>query len=159
MRTDRLAGLILYEPPISRAGSLPASLIERMDALLAAGDREAVVSVFLGEVLGMPPEQLEAFRQTSLWEGRVAAAHTLPRELRAVNGYRFDPARAASLDLPVLILLGGDSADYFRAATESLQNGLPDARTVVMPGQQHIAMDTAPKLVADAVLEFCRGRG
>jgi hypothetical protein len=25
------------------------------------------------------------------WQARVAAAHTIPRELRAVKAYRFDP--------------------------------------------------------------------
>jgi pimeloyl-ACP methyl ester carboxylesterase len=37
-----------------------------------------------------------------------------------------------------------------------LMKTLPNARTVVMPGQRHIAMDTGPDLLVGAVLDFWR---
>jgi hypothetical protein len=36
----------------------------------------------------------------------VAAAHTIPREIRAEERYRPDPDRFAALSTPVMLLLG-----------------------------------------------------
>ena len=36
---------------------------------------------------------------------------------------------------------------------------LPDARIVVLEGQQHIAIDLVPEVFADHVLAFLRDRG
>ncbi len=158
MRTDRLAGLVLYEPPVVGEGETVYSegLLSRLEALLAAGDRDGAVSIFFGEVVGLPPHELEIVKSSPAWPGRVAAAHTLPRELRSQDAYRLDAARVARISLPVLLLLGGDSPAFFGRAIAALEDVLPDSRTVVMPGQQHVAMDTAPDLVAAALFDFWR---
>jgi hypothetical protein len=36
---------------------------------------------------------------------------------------------------------------------------LPTTRIAVMPGQQHVAMDTAPELFLNAVIGFLSGQG
>ena len=155
LRTQQLRKLVLYEPPIPVAGPVfPDGTIARLEALLAGGDREAVLELFFREVNGMPPAAFAAFRATQAWPSRLAAAHTLPREMRAVDAYRIDPVRLAGLALPCLLLLGGDSPPYFRAAVEALAAALPAARTVVLPGQRHVAMDTAPELFVREVAGF-----
>jgi pimeloyl-ACP methyl ester carboxylesterase len=73
-----------------------------------------------------------------------------------VQAYRIDRARFARLAVPALQLTGGNSPPPVRAVSDMLDATLPDIRTVVMPGQQHIAMDTAPDMVVDAVLDFWR---
>ncbi len=158
MRTGKLAGLILYEPPIFEGGAGRPSpdQIAKLEALLAAGDRDGVVSVFMREVVRMPPQALAALKSSPVWPARVTAAHTLPRELRAVDAYRLDAARLAALASPVRLLLGGDSPPFFGEAIARLQQALPNAQTVVLPDQQHIAIDTAPDLLVDAVLAFWR---
>ena len=93
------------------------------------------------------------------WPGRVAAAHTLPRELRAEEAYRLPTNLVGKLSIPVLLLLGGDSPPFAGRANAVLEKTLPNSRTVVMRGQQHIAMDTGPDLVAGAVLGFWRDIG
>lgn len=64
--------------------------------------------------------------------------------------------RAARLSTPVLLLQGDDSLPVFAAVIARLQSVLPNARTTVLPGQQHMAMETAPDLVVAAVLDFWR---
>jgi len=54
----------------------------------------------------------------------------------------------------VLLLLGGNSPPFFRAALERVQAAIPSAQLVVLPGQQHVAVDTAPELFARDVLAF-----
>ena len=88
------------------------------------------------------------------WPARVAAAHTLPRELRAHEGYRFRAERFQRLKTPTLLLVGGDSPDFFKAAIATVNAALLNSRVLVLPGQQHIAMDTAPELFVSEVLAF-----
>jgi pimeloyl-ACP methyl ester carboxylesterase len=158
MRTDRLAGLVLYEPPIifDDTSLYAAGQIDRLDALLEAGDRAAVVTAFMDEIVGLTPRELEMVKASPAWPGRVAAAHTIARECRAEEIYRLDASRAGKISIPVLLLLGGDSPAFFGAANALLEEMLSDTRTVVMPGQQHMAMDTAPDLVVEALVGFWR---
>ncbi len=53
-----------------------------------------------------------------------------------------------------MLLLGSDSPSFLHAATETLDSSLPNSRIVVMQGQQHIAMYTAPHLFVRNVLSF-----
>jgi pimeloyl-ACP methyl ester carboxylesterase len=60
----------------------------------------------------------------------------------------------ADLGVSVLLMLGGESPPIFPAAIEAADAALPDSRVVVLPGQQHIAMDTNPELFLSEVLAF-----
>jgi pimeloyl-ACP methyl ester carboxylesterase len=153
VRTDKLIGLILYEPVIGEKLCSQEQL-EELETLLAAGDREAALKTFLRIVVAMPMNEVEIFATSPVWQSRVAAAHTLPRELRAAQDYELDVERFDNLSTPVMLLLGGDSPPLFRNSLRKLEQVLPNSRTVVMPGQQHIAMDTAPDLFVDAILGF-----
>ncbi|HEU5103695.1 MAG TPA: alpha/beta hydrolase [Roseiflexaceae bacterium] len=154
--TSNLRKVVLYEPPVPLASVTiyPDGLIERLEALLAAGDREGVLTMFLREVVRMPDDAYQLFRSSPAWPGRVAAVHTLPREVRAHQAYLFDAARFCASARPTLLLLGGDSPSFFRASIEVIAAALPASRTVVLPGQQHTAMDTAPDLFAREVIAF-----
>ena len=153
----RLAGglrrLILYEPPLGYVIA-PAGLVDRLEALLAAGERDELVAAFMQQVAGVPPEQIELMRSLPAWQSRMAAAHTIAREQRVTDGYRFEAARFADVDVPTLLLLGGESSDAFRRAAEVLHAALPESRLVELPGQRHIAMDTATDLFTTEVLGF-----
>ena len=156
--TSHVRKLILYEPPIPVEGVpiYPAGVIDRLEAMLAAGDREGVLSTFVQEVVRTPPHEFELLRASPAWPARVAAAHTLPRELRAHERYRFNAERFRGLSTPTLLLLGGDSPAFFKAAIEVVSNTLPNSQAVILPGQQHIAIDTAPDLFVREVMTFLK---
>jgi pimeloyl-ACP methyl ester carboxylesterase len=155
-RLANLRRLGLYEPPIPTSTLLaPPSLAVRLDALIAAGEREEAVATFLAEAARLPPEDLAVMKALPAWQARVAAAHTIPRELRAVHEYRFDASRFESFRTPTLLLLGG--ASPFRAALELVQAAIPHAELVVLPNQQHAAMDTAPDMFLRELLRFYAG--
>jgi pimeloyl-ACP methyl ester carboxylesterase len=153
--TRNLRRLVLYEPPIPAGLPItPEGTIDRLQALLDAGDKEGVVATFMREVPRVPPEQIARMRSLPAWRARVEAAGTIARELRAHDRYTFRAERFRELKLPVLLLLGGDSPPFFRAALERVQAAIPSARIVILPGQQHVAIDTAPELFAREVLAF-----
>ena len=160
--TSNIGRLVLYEgwpSPNPEELALPPGVKERLDALLAAGDREAVLETFFREVVGMPEEEFAVYRALPAWQARLAAAHTITRESRAEQAARFDPEQAARITAPTLMLVGGDSPDFLKAGVDTVAAALPDARIVVMEGQQHIAIDLVPAVFADHVLAFLRDRG
>ncbi len=155
-----LRALVLYEPPIEPTGAEinPPELIERFETLLHAGDRDEAVATMAREVAGQPPEVVAYMRTQPQWQARVAAAHTIARELRAPNTYRFDPVRFRDLAVPTLLLHGTESPPFLRVAGEALNQALPDSRLVVMQGQGHGAMDTGTDLFTAEVLRFTESR-
>jgi hypothetical protein len=57
-------------------------LLSGLIELLEAGDREGVVTTFMTDIVKMPATELDLIRGTASWQGRIAAAHTIPREMR-----------------------------------------------------------------------------
>jgi pimeloyl-ACP methyl ester carboxylesterase len=157
--TRNVRKLVLYEPGMNVSGEeiYPPGLIDRLEALLEAGDRDGVVVTTMRELTGASPEVVEHMRSLPMWEARVAAAHTIPRETRADEAYRFDPERFEDLGVPTLLLSGEDSPDYMAAGDEAVAEALPNTRIVVMPGQGHVAMDTGTDLFTTEVVRFLEG--
>jgi pimeloyl-ACP methyl ester carboxylesterase len=157
--TASLGRLVLYEgwPPVEPgAHRLPPGLGERLEALLAAGDHDAVVETMFREFVLMPAAEVAALRAQPSWPARVDAAPALVRELRANAEAALDPGQAARITVPTLLLTGSDSRDPFAADTRAVAAALPDARVVVMEGQQHVADILAPEVVAGHLLAFLR---
>ena len=63
-------------------------------------------------------------------------------------------SRRPYLELTTLLLLGGESPPFLRAAIERLHGLLPNSRIHEMPGQQHLAMDAVPDEFVRVVSEF-----
>jgi pimeloyl-ACP methyl ester carboxylesterase len=157
--TSAVRRLVLYEgwpatdPDLQ---SIPPDVSTRMAELLAVGDRDAVVET-LFRFFGTTDDELRGLRTQPAWQARVAAAHTIGRELQATAGAGFDPGQAGAITAPTLLLVGADSQDPARTDAPTVAAALPDARTVVMDGQGHLADVLAPEVVAGHVLAFLRG--
>ncbi len=147
-----LRRLVLYEPAPGVPQETP-EFLARLDALLAEDQREQLLSLFLTEA-GLDPDALEQLRASPVWAGRVAAAHTIPRELRAEARYQPDPEAFSSRSIPVLLLLGSESPEWAKTGSEVVQSVLPNSRVAMLEGEGHIAILTAPDLVADEVARF-----
>jgi pimeloyl-ACP methyl ester carboxylesterase len=155
--TAGIGRLVLYEgwpPADARARELPPGVGGRLDALLAEGNRDAVVETMFREVVLMPEAEITALRAQPAWPARVAAAPTIVRELRAIPQVPFDPGQAARIAVPTLLLTGSDSDDPFAADLATVAAALPDARIGVLDGQRHVADILAPELFARRLLAF-----
>jgi pimeloyl-ACP methyl ester carboxylesterase len=157
--TPHVKRLILYEGVYLRGSdNYPPGLIDRLEGLRAAGDVEGMLVAMLRELVEMPPEEIELLRaQKEAWAVRLSNAPTIPRELRADAGYWFAPERFRSLRTPTLFLVGGDSPGREQRNAEAVAAALPDARVVALPGQQHLAMYTAPDVFVSEVVRFLAG--
>ena len=154
--TSNIGRLVLYEPAVNTFDLLPDGLLERLDTLLAQDEPATVVEVFAREVLHLTDEQVDAYRAQPSWPARVAAAHTLPRELRIPPQQLFDAGRAATVTAPTLLLEGQETPEGFKAALQAIEVALPDARRAVLDGQGHTADILAPELVAEHLFPFLR---
>lgn len=153
--TDKVRRMILYEPPIPTGLPMyPPDVPDRMQALIASEKLEAALEVFFREIVRMPEHELEAYRQLPVWNVRIQLAPTIPREMVIDQTYHFDAEKFTDLQVPTMLLLGGDSPPLFRQATAVVDSALPNSRIVILTDQQHIAMDTNPDLFVNAVLQF-----
>lgn len=64
------------------------------------------------------------------------------------------PGRFGRMETPTALLLGGDSPPSMRTIAETLHAALPNSQIVVLRGQQHVAMRTAPELFVQEVVKF-----
>jgi pimeloyl-ACP methyl ester carboxylesterase len=159
LRTANIRRLVLYEgwpPATPEKVVFPREVEERLDALVAAGRNEAALETFMRDIVSVSEEDIATIRAQPSWPARVAAAPTITREIRAFLADRFDPARAASIAVPVLILAGADSPVEIKDDPEAVAAALPDARLVVIEGQQHLADVLVPEVFAQHLLTFLR---
>jgi pimeloyl-ACP methyl ester carboxylesterase len=156
LKTSNLRKLILYEPPIHTnvKRNYPPDAIDRMNSYLEVEEREKALLIFLQEIVAIPQNEINMLRSLPSWSSRVSAAHTLPREEASVDSYIFKPRRFSHMETPTLLLLGGDSPSFFRAAIQTLKKSILNSRIAIMSGQRHAAIDTAPDLFLREVIGF-----
>lgn len=153
--TSGIEKMILYEPPIPTGLPMyPPGLPDRMQPLIDDGHLEAAVVMFFEEVVKMPQEEFDGYRKLPVWPRRVQLAPTIPREMARSEAYSFEPERFADQATPALLLLGGDSPPMFQQAIDVVRAALPNSTVTVLPGQQHIAMDTDPELFLNEVVGY-----
>jgi pimeloyl-ACP methyl ester carboxylesterase len=150
--TDKLRMLILYEPaiPTGEITNRP-DIPNHIQDLIDRHEYEEAVVFFMKESAKMSDSELQAYRQTPLWEPRLLLAPTLPRELEVDIHYRFEAQRFEQLKLPCLLLAGEDSPEYYRQGIELVLQALPHSKVITLPGVQHIAHHTKPALLADVM--------
>jgi pimeloyl-ACP methyl ester carboxylesterase len=154
LRTSTIRSVVCYEGAPSAPGARAyqdedAGTLQRVEALVDAGDRDEALATFMREIVGMPDDDLAAFRANPIWPRRAAADDTTIRELRA----EVEPAGSldalGAVEQPVLQILGGASSEAFSAATWALDARLRNGRVVTIAGARHAAHHThAPEFVA-----------
>ena len=155
---DDIRRLVVYEgapaPSGARAGYRPSGVERRIAALIEAGDRDAALETFMGEIVRMPPAELAAFRADPIWPVRAAAVHTTLRELEGEASPAASLEALAAVGLPVLQLLGGESAPIFRESILALDARLRDGRVVTIEGARHAAHHTHVAAFVGAIRAF-----
>ncbi len=157
--TNNVGSLILYEGGgPTEPEMLPREAVARVEALIEQDKRDEALVIFMRDVVGLPAAQVELLRSLPAWQGRIAAAHTITREMRQVESYRFDPQRFRGWTRPTLLLQGGDSPQYEVRGIEALLAAIPRSKVAVMPGQGHAAMDTGTQIFLREVNGFLLAR-
>jgi len=152
-----LARLIVYEPPVffSQADGIAPDLPERLDQLLAAGDRAGAVVTFLREGPRSPERDLEAMQAALYFPAMVAAfAHTVPYDSRIQRSFHASAEELGPIAVPTLCLVGSASSARMQGGARAVAAGVRNAELAELAGQEHMAQLTAPALFAATVNGF-----
>ncbi len=154
--TPNVRRLVLYEGRIStpRDRLLPPETLGHMRDLVQRADRDGILVVLMRDAVGMSDHDVTQLRQQPTWIARLANAHSVPRELHAASGYRFDSARFSDLPMPTLLLVGSESSDVDKEDAATLAAILPNASIATLEGQGHSATQTAPDIFIRIVGDF-----
>lgn len=158
MAASRLPGigkLALYEAPLIVDDSRETTQGDwaTIRAAIAEDRRGDAVTAFLRSV-GMPGLLIVLMRLTPIWSKLKAVAHTLPYDGAIVagdqRGKMLDPARWASVHVPILVTDGGKSPLWMQRGNKALAEALPNARYRTLAGQNHMLKPAghAPVLTA-----------
>jgi pimeloyl-ACP methyl ester carboxylesterase len=151
--TDKISKLVLYEPPLQDRNH--GAVAAKMENMIRAGEHEQALVTFLQEIVMISPSELAAMKARPSWPGRVAGIGKQIREIRALDAYRFDAKRVSTLKVPTLLLTGSKTASPdIKRAISALMDCLPNRSLIVLDGQEHNAMETAPQKLATAVMKF-----
>ena len=157
LKKNTLRRLMVYEPSVNRMGPNAAreGAVEEMGRLIDKGDREAVVVTHLKQIIRATDETIAKQRANPAnWASRLRMAHTMPRELLTLRGYKFEPEKFAKISVPAEILYGEKSSPHARENTQTIAAAMPHAKLVELPGQAHFGMLTAPELMAGIISAF-----
>ena len=143
--------LVLYEPPIGavRPGGPPFDEARNeIDALVATGDTAAAARYFLTEMLGTPRFFVALMRilMRSTWTRVKSVAHTLPYDLALLADRSLLTARVSDLAVPTLVIAGAKSPPFMQQAATRIAHVLPNATTLLLPGESHDVSKAAPAL-------------
>jgi pimeloyl-ACP methyl ester carboxylesterase len=156
----RLTAVVLYEPAIGVGGAITVEAIDRMQELIAAGERGAALEMGIAALDAAGLVSANPRPPGARWpDALLALAPTVPRELRAVTAPGLEPARYADLDLPVLVLAGTRSPKPQRRNCARLSKALPDGQLGWLEAIGHVAHTAAPDVFALAVSSFLRRAG
>ena len=97
---------------------------ERIDELLAAGDRNGLVKHFMRNAVGIPAPFVALMRVSPMWKGLRSTAHTLGHDWAALGahtmyGAPLDPQEWADVTMPVLVVYGGKSPEPLREGSKA----------------------------------------
>lgn len=153
--------LALYEPPFIVDDSrppLPKDYVARLSELASAGRRGDAVAYFMTQAMGMPTEVVAGMRGAPFWPALEGVAHTLAYDGTVMgdtmSGNPEPLEKWASLGVPTLVMVGGESPPYQQHAVRALVDILPEAQLRTLEGQTH---EVAPELLGPVLEEFFAG--
>ena len=154
--TPRIRRVVVYEgAPVPPGTSYrPASLVEGVRDALDRGANEEALTTFLAGIVGMSEAELAAYRANPVWPARVAAAHTILREVEAETSAAASLETLGRVTVPVLLLLGSISRSPFRIGTDALVARLAHAQVHLLEGAAHAAHHTHAREFVNAVEAF-----
>jgi pimeloyl-ACP methyl ester carboxylesterase len=115
---------------------------ERLDRLVADGDRSGAVKHFMRNAMGIPAPFVVLMRLMPMWKGLKATAHTLPYDWAALGkhtmyGAPLNAEEWASVTVPTLVVHGAKSPPVLKQGSRALAEVLPNAELRELTGVSH----------------------
>jgi pimeloyl-ACP methyl ester carboxylesterase len=158
---DRLA---VYEVPYQLAEDGARrwrEYVEQLGKVLEQGRRGDALELFM-RLAGSSEEMIASAKESPMWPGLEALAHTLAYDAACLGDGQPPTARFATITQPTLVATGGASpdsfvgggGDFFDRAADAIAASIPHARRQTIAGQAHVA---DPKALAPVLERFFTG--
>lgn len=156
---EKVVKAALYEPPFGfnsvKGQKGYDAEKENIRRLVAAGQVEDAVVAFF-QSLNVPPEQLDAMKQSPDWNVMVSVGHTLVYDFEILSDGGIPLAAARKLQVPTLVLDGANSFAFMHAAADQLAATIPDATRKTLRNQTH---ELSPEIIAPILTEYFLASG
>lgn len=150
---DKISTLVLLEPPFSEntaaAKNEYASFCAQLEKLVSEGKNSEAVAFFLSDML--PPEMLESAKHLPEWKLMESVAPTLIYDCKVLGNGSVPANIAAVVDIPTLVLVGGESPEFKHAAAMELRMALPAGKMKTLYEQSTLV---PPEILAPVLKEF-----
>jgi pimeloyl-ACP methyl ester carboxylesterase len=158
VEVDKLA---VYEVPYNMADDGPQrhrEYVEQLEAFLAEGRRGDAAELFM-RLAGASDEMIAGAKDSPMWPGLEAIAHTLAYDAACMGNNHPPAARLARITRPILVATGGGSpdsfvgggGDFFGKAGDAIAASIPQADRQTIEGQTH---QVDPKALAPVLERF-----
>jgi pimeloyl-ACP methyl ester carboxylesterase len=149
---------VLYEPPVMLEGSSrkmpPADFGAQVQALLDAGDRPAAMELFYRVGPELPEHEIQRQKERDLWKSLEPLAHTMVYDALVPQVLDLERLSDQAWQVPTLLLYGEMSPRWVVDGVHALAGALGSSSLVMLPKQGHVAMFTAPELLASEIKGF-----
>ncbi|MEV5965738.1 alpha/beta hydrolase [Kribbella sp. NPDC051952] len=142
----------VMEPPFRVEGAPPAPerYLERLQEFVAAGNPGGAAELFMVEAVGQPKEMVDQIRQTPMWAGMEAIAHTLAYDALQLGDSAVPTALLASTEVETLALFSNTSPSWLQESARQTAAALPHGKVEGHDGTFHtIPSDTLARVLAD----------
>lgn len=151
--------LALYEPPYTADHNgdrnPPADAVKQLADMMAENRRGDVVEFFMTQLVGLPAGAAAGMKQSPMWPGLEAIAHTVVYDATITatsSGDFLIPVKQMStLKTPTIVIDGGASWDWIRATSKAVADAIPEAEYLTLEGQSH---DVSAEVIAPKLVEF-----
>ena len=152
----RVRRLVLYEPPMAavRTPVLGLDLPDRIDVLVAQGDRDAALDLFFREGMDQLAMDIQRLRDGPRWQDQKRYVQTGSYDVRITRTYVVRPEGLARIHVPTLFLLGTNSPAWMRRGVSKFASLVPGSKLEVLEGQGHNAQFQGPEVLAAAINRF-----
>ncbi|MCA1220371.1 alpha/beta fold hydrolase [Streptomyces sp. 8L] len=146
------AGLVLYEPPVPTKELVAGTAGVRARAAVDGGELVEAMRIHMRDIVRMPAAVVDAmFADQRVRDAFAVCAAAQIAEDEAIDALGVGVDRFASLEAPTTLIEGDLSPSHLRERLADLAVALPNARTVTLTGQGHIAHLEAPDTLADTI--------
>jgi pimeloyl-ACP methyl ester carboxylesterase len=158
----KVAKVFLYEPPFIVDNTRPPlseSLLNEIDAALAAKHRAEALALFFNKGMGIPKPGI-LFMQLLMpaWADMLKLAHTAPYDLMILvgtqSGKPLPRGRWCHATAPTMVAVGAKSEPFFHSGAKALAGLLPTVSYKSLDGLDHSAVLMAPQAIATALRQF-----
>jgi pimeloyl-ACP methyl ester carboxylesterase len=150
-----LTAVASYEAPFVIPGTREVAQdpADRIREMVAAGRRGDAVRYWMTSVVAAPAQVVTMMEGSPAWPALEALTHTLPYDI-ALTGDQGVPASLSAIAMPVLVLGGSTSPDWFHRTVQETAAVIPGAKLVMMEGYDH---GVPPEVIAPVLTEFFLG--